>query len=92
MKWLIGSAVIVLVSLSGLYFFHQEKNPVKLWVPQDSDFVHDTEWMIQQFGQGLRTESMILTADNVLEPEVLVKVFTIIFRCYVNAMEMTEHM
>ncbi|XP_076549025.1 patched-related protein 9 isoform X2 [Osmia lignaria lignaria] len=72
-KWLIGSAVIVLVSLSGLYFFHQEKNPVKLWVPQDSDFVHDTEWMIQQFGQGLRTESMILTADDVLEPEVLVK-------------------
>nr|XP_003706373.1 PREDICTED: Niemann-Pick C1 protein-like [Megachile rotundata]XP_012147953.1 PREDICTED: Niemann-Pick C1 protein-like [Megachile rotundata] len=72
-RWLIGSAVIVLISLSGLYFFHQEKNPVKLWVPQDSDFVHDTDWMIQRFGQGLRMESMILTADDVLEPKVLVK-------------------
>ncbi|XP_054005477.1 patched domain-containing protein 3-like isoform X1 [Hylaeus anthracinus] len=72
LKWLIGSAVIVLLSLSGLYSFHQEKNPMKLWVPQDSDFVHDTEWMIDQFGQGLRMESMILTADNVLEPEALV--------------------
>ncbi|XP_076629861.1 patched domain-containing protein 3 [Colletes latitarsis] len=71
LKWLIGSTVIVLVSLSGLYSFHQEKNPMKLWVPQDSDFIHDTEWMIDQFGQGLRIESMILTADNVLEPEAL---------------------
>lgn len=72
LKWLIGSTVIVLVSLSGLYSFRQEKNPMKLWVPQDSDFVHDTEWMIDQFGQGLRLENMILTADNVLEPGVLV--------------------
>ena len=55
-------------------FFHQEKNPVKLWVPQDSDFVRDTEWMFKQFEQGLRIENMILTADNVLEPKVLTKV------------------
>lgn len=74
LKWLIGSTIVVLVSLSGLYSFHQEKNPMKLWVPQDSDFVHDTEWMIQQFGQGLRLETMILTANNVLEPEVLAEV------------------
>ncbi|XP_068974093.1 patched domain-containing protein 3-like isoform X2 [Bombus flavifrons] len=73
LKWIIGSTVIVLISLSGLYFFHQEKNPVKLWVPQDSDFVRDTEWMFEQFEQGLRMENMILTADDVLEPEVLAR-------------------
>lgn len=75
--------MIVLISLSGLYFFHQEKNPVKLWVPQDSDFVRDTEWMFEQFEQGLRMENMILTADDVLEPEVLARVstFTYIFYC-----------
>lgn len=73
LKWIIGSTVIVLISLSGLYFFHQEKNPVKLWVPQDSDFVRDTDWMFKQFKQGLRIENMILTADNVLEPNVLTK-------------------
>ncbi|CAL7945885.1 unnamed protein product [Xylocopa violacea] len=72
-KWLIGSTVIVLISLSGLYFFRQEKNPVRLWVPQDSDFVRDTDWMFEQLGQGLRIEHMILTADNVLEPKALAK-------------------
>ncbi|KZC04135.1 PREDICTED: patched domain-containing protein 3-like [Dufourea novaeangliae] len=71
LKWLIGSTVVVLISLTGLYSFHQEKNPMKLWVPQNSDFVHDTEWMINQFGQGLRLENMILTAENVLEPKAL---------------------
>ncbi|KOC67294.1 Patched domain-containing protein 3 [Habropoda laboriosa] len=73
LKWLIGSTVIVLISLSGLYCFRQEKNPVRLWVPQNSDFVHDTEWMFEQFGQGLRMEGMILTANNVLEPEALAR-------------------
>lgn len=47
---------------------------MRLWVPQDSEFVRDTEWMFEHFGQGLRMEGMILTADNVLEPEVLAKV------------------
>nr|XP_033338744.1 NPC intracellular cholesterol transporter 1-like isoform X2 [Megalopta genalis] len=72
LKWLICSIVIVLISLSGLHSFHQEKNPMRLWIPQDSDFVRDTDWMIDQFGQGLRLESMILTADNVLQPEILI--------------------
>lgn len=73
LKWIIGSAVIVLISLSGLYFFHQEKNPIRLWVPQDSEFVRDTEWMFEKFDQSLRLENMILTADNILEPEILAK-------------------
>lgn len=73
LKWIIGSAVIVLISLSGLYFFHQEKNPIRLWVPQDSEFVRDTEWMFEKFDQSLRLENMILTANNILEPEILAK-------------------
>lgn len=77
-SWIIGSTVIVLISLIGLCFFHQEKNPVRLWVPQNSDFVHDTEWMFQHFEHGLRMENMIITADNVLEPENLAMVFTFI--------------
>lgn len=84
LKWIIGSAVIVLISLSGLYFFHQEKNPIRLWVPQDSEFVRDTEWMFEKFDQSLRLENMILTADNILEPEILAKVFTLISLFYCN--------
>lgn len=84
LKWIIGSAVIVLISLSGLYFFHQEKNPIRLWVPQDSEFVRDTEWMFEKFDQSLRLENMILTADNILEPEILAKVFILISLFYCN--------
>ena len=81
--------MIVLISLSGLYFFHQEKNPVKLWVPQDSDFVRDTEWMFKQFEQGLRIENMILTADNILEPQVLTKVSIVICIFYYTILLVT---
>ncbi|XP_011304845.1 patched domain-containing protein 3 [Fopius arisanus] len=71
MQWIAGSTIIVLLCLSGLYRFRQEKNPLKLWVPPDSDFVRDTEWLLGNFDEGQRTETMILTADNVLDPFVL---------------------
>ena len=61
------------------HFFHQEKNPIRLWVPQDSEFVRDTEWMFEKFDQSLRLENMILTANNILEPEILAKVFILSF-------------
>ncbi|XP_063995288.1 NPC intracellular cholesterol transporter 1-like [Diachasmimorpha longicaudata] len=71
MQWIVGSTIAVLLCLCGLYRFRQEKNPLKLWVPPNSDFVRDTEWLLANFAEGQRTETMILTADDVLEPDVL---------------------
>ncbi|XP_037081976.1 NPC intracellular cholesterol transporter 1-like [Pollicipes pollicipes] len=55
----------------GLLSFHQENRPFKLWIPQDSDFVHTYDWMQSEFPRQFRSEHAILTADNVLEPAVL---------------------
>ncbi|XP_050562223.1 protein patched homolog 1-like [Spodoptera frugiperda] len=61
----------VLLSCIGLLRFHIEKNPMNLWVPPESDFYYDTNWYIDTFGTGFRLQKVIITADNVLEPEVL---------------------
>lgn len=62
------------LSSLGVLRFHQEKDPVKLWIPHNSDFIHDTHWLMQQFREGYRVESILVTAPNVLEPHVLQKV------------------
>nr|CAD7259163.1 unnamed protein product [Timema shepardi] len=59
------------VSSLGLLRFYQEKHPLKLWIPPNSDFSHDTEWLITQFGEGIRTQAVLVTAPDVLTPHVL---------------------
>ena len=68
----------VILCLAGLLNFRQERNPLKLWVPPDSDFLVDTEWIMSSFKEGQRTEVMIFGADNVLEPQALVQLNEII--------------
>ncbi|GJQ66784.1 hypothetical protein Trydic_g18553 [Trypoxylus dichotomus] len=61
---------VVLLSLTGFLRFHQEKNPLKLWVPQNSSFVSDSEWLMKTFEKAYRIEQVILEAPDVLTPEV----------------------
>lgn len=63
-------ALVIVCSLGGLRFY-QEKNPMKLWVPPDSQFARDSEWLIKTLELGFRQEIIILTAPNVLVPEVI---------------------
>lgn len=62
-----------MMCLGGLFRFRQEKNPLKLWVPLDSDFIHDTDWIMSNYQKGRRIENIIFTADNVLEPSALIE-------------------
>lgn len=64
---------IIVCTLSGigLYGYNEEANPYKLWIPQDSDFVRNTEWLWDNFPQDSRFHSVIVTADNVLSPQVM---------------------
>lgn len=73
-SWLLGCFIIMLVCLSGLFRFRQEKDPVKLWSASDSDFAVDIDWLMSHIKEGLRTQTFILTGDNVLEQEALIKV------------------
>nr|CAD7423184.1 unnamed protein product [Timema monikensis] len=68
---ILGCVVLSLVSSLGLLRFYQEKHPLKLWIPPNSDFSHDTEWLITQFGEGIRTQAVLVTAPDVLTPHVL---------------------
>lgn len=70
-KTVIVTFSFVFLSCMGLIKFHIEKNPMNLWVPPESDFYYDTNWYIDTFGTGFRLQKVIITADNVLEPEVL---------------------
>uniref|UniRef100_A0A1Y1JZP0 SSD domain-containing protein n=1 Tax=Photinus pyralis TaxID=7054 RepID=A0A1Y1JZP0_PHOPY len=63
--------LIVILSAFGFFRFHQEKNPMKLWVPAQSDFYHDTNWLMSKFQNGFRLESVLFEAPDVLTPEVL---------------------
>ncbi|CAF4815009.1 unnamed protein product [Pieris macdunnoughi] len=68
------SWTLVLVSCTGLLRFYIEKNPMKLWVPPESDFYQDTNWYIDNFGTNYRLQKILVTADNVLDPEVLMMI------------------
>lgn len=70
-KTIVATLMFVLLSGAGLLRFHLEKNPLKLWVPPESDFYQDTNWYIDTFGTGMRLQRIIVSADDVLQPEVL---------------------
>ncbi|KMQ95278.1 patched domain-containing protein 3-like protein [Lasius niger] len=72
-KWILGCCIIMLLCLSGLFRFRQEKNPMKLWSPPDSGFALDTEWLMSHFEEGLRIQTFILTGNNVLEQQALIR-------------------
>ncbi|KAG6455397.1 NPC intracellular cholesterol transporter 1 [Manduca sexta] len=76
-KTIIGSLLFVCISTICLLRFHIERNPLNLWVPPDSDYYYDTNWYINTFGTGFRFQKVIVTADNVLEPDVLRTVYNI---------------
>jgi len=65
--------LIPALSAIGLLNFRTENNPYKLWIPQDSDYLRNHEWLWAHFPDDIRFNSVIITADNVLTPEVLKK-------------------
>lgn len=73
-KFLIGCLIFAGFGSLGLLRFRQEKNPIKLWIPPNSDFKHDTDWIIEKFKEGYRIQYLLLTAPNVLEPSVIQEV------------------
>lgn len=86
-KTIVGTLSFVLLSGAGLMRFHLEKNPINLWIPPESDFYYDTNWYIDTFGTGIRMQRVIVSADDVLQPEVLRTLHDVINE--VNALQIT---
>lgn len=82
------SWIIVFLCCTGLLRFHNEKDPLKLWVPKNSDFLKHTKFIMQNFEIGMRAQSVIIVADDVLEPNVM-KTLSIINK-EINDMKTTD--
>ncbi|XP_011632112.1 patched domain-containing protein 3-like isoform X2 [Pogonomyrmex barbatus] len=69
--WLIISLCLNLIFGFGLLLWKEEIDEVELYMPIDSTFRKDAAWVKEHFRDDLRHESVIITAPNVLDPEVL---------------------
>ncbi|XP_031621793.1 patched domain-containing protein 3-like [Contarinia nasturtii] len=73
LKTIIFSFLITLICSLGYFKFYSEKNPLKLWIPPESKFLRDTEWLMKSMEEGFRLQSVLITAPDVLQPHVLKK-------------------
>lgn len=49
-------------------------------MPDNIDFLKNTKFIMTNFQQGIRTENVMIVAENVLKPEVFDKITTIVDR------------
>ena len=57
-----------------MFFFDEENDLAKLWVPDDARVLTDMAWVDDNFPEKSRLELVIVEAENVLEPSVLQEV------------------
>ncbi|CAL8090383.1 unnamed protein product [Orchesella dallaii] len=69
--FIVACVIITVVCGIGLFRFTPENRPDKLWIPWNSEFVKDTEWLNKNFPSPFRFHYAIITADDVLQPNVL---------------------
>lgn len=69
--------LVVFLSSFGFIRFRTEKNPLKLWVPPDTNFVRDSEWLMKTFQRGFSDEAITIVAEDVLTPETILKLVRI---------------
>eukprot|EP00092_Neocalanus_flemingeri_P008175 GFUD01008815.1.p1 GENE.GFUD01008815.1~~GFUD01008815.1.p1 ORF type:complete len:989 (+),score=163.46 GFUD01008815.1:223-3189(+) len=61
----------------GLPFLQMENNAIKLWIPQESDFSLNYNWLWAHFPPEFRQHSVIVRGDDVLTPEAIQKMYRI---------------
>ncbi|KAF7383567.1 hypothetical protein HZH66_012917 [Vespula vulgaris] len=69
--WLLVSFIINCICCPGMIFWKEEVDDLELCVPVNSEIRADAIWVQKHFRDDLRYESIIITAPNILEPEVL---------------------
>lgn len=71
--FVVGSIVFALLCCSGNANFYSEKDPNKLWVPDDTTAQSDYDWVKSRFGSELRFEFFDITCNsgNCLTPSNL---------------------
>ena len=76
--FIIGTVIITAAASTGFIVLEEEKDGLKLWQPKDSDFVKNTEWIRDTFPSKTRFSSILILADNVLDPVVVKETYSIL--------------
>jgi hypothetical protein len=70
-KFIGGCLLLTFVCGLGLFNFTHENRPDRLWIPRESEFAQNTEWLRDNFPSPIRSSWALVTAENVLLPEVM---------------------
>ncbi|CAG7727935.1 unnamed protein product [Allacma fusca] len=70
-KFIVICLAVTAVCGLGLITFTPENRPDKLWIPWNSEFVRDSDWLREHFPSPIRFHYAIIAADNILQPRVL---------------------
>ncbi|XP_059488991.1 protein patched homolog 2-like [Neocloeon triangulifer] len=76
----VGCLLIGSLFAMGLSNFTKENRPEKLWIPSDSQFVRDSEWMRSNFPNNVRPQFAIFEAkeSNILSSQSLLEILSVI--------------
>lgn len=55
--------LVVALCCLGFTQFDNERDPLKLWIPQNSEFLRNTKWIIEKFKEGTRVQRFVLDID-----------------------------
>ena len=76
---ILGCFVIAGLSAIGLLEYRTENNAFKLWIPDNSEFLENYNFLQEKFPPDTRFNNFIVAADNVLTPDVIRLVRNIFF-------------
>ena len=66
-----GCLIFCGLSALGLLNYTEENNAFRLWIPTDSAFVTNYEWLLQNYPPNVRYNNIILSGEDVLKPDAL---------------------
>ena len=74
---ILACLVLTCLGCAGLPFIQIENDAIKLWIPQNSDFSVNYDWLWNNFPPDIRQHSIILHSDDVLTPASIQKMYQI---------------
>ncbi|XP_012277603.1 patched domain-containing protein 3 [Orussus abietinus] len=69
--WLLATLCVSGICGPGLLFWVEEIDDVEVFIPKSSIIRSDANWVKEHFKDDIRYESILITANNIFEPDVL---------------------
>ena len=71
---IVVSLLVTGLGAAGLASIRLENNAIKLWIPQQSDFTRNYNWLYDNHPPEFRQHSIIVHGEDILTPEAIQKV------------------